>query len=70
MYNFVIVVDNKVSNTVIADSHDDAVTLFGDSIIEYDPAVILPVIGWEVIDGEIINPNPNIPLEQPTAPEE
>jgi hypothetical protein len=64
MSSFVIVIDNKVSNTVIAESHDDAVALFGDSVIEYDPAVLLPKIGWDVVDGEIIDPNPNIVPEQ------
>jgi hypothetical protein len=60
MSNFVIVVDNKVSNMVVAESHDDAVALFGDSVIEYDPAVILPKSGWDVVDGEIIDPDPLI----------
>lgn len=58
MSNFVIVVDNKVSNIVIADSYDDAVALFGESVIEYDPALILPKNGWEIVGGEIIDPNP------------
>jgi hypothetical protein len=58
MSNFVIVVDNKVSNMVIADSHDDAVALFGNSVVEYDPAVILPKNGWDVVDGAIIDPDP------------
>jgi hypothetical protein len=70
MSNFVIVVDNKISNVIVAESHDDAVALFGDSIIEYDPAIILPIIGWDIVDGEIVDPNPNIAPEQPTAPEE
>jgi hypothetical protein len=64
MSNFVIVVDNKVSNMFIADSYNDAVALFGDNVIEYDPAVILPKSGWDVVDGEIVDPDPLITAEQ------
>jgi hypothetical protein len=64
MSNFVIVVDNKVSNMVIAESYDDAVALFGNSVIEYDPAVILPKSGWDVVDGEIVDPDPLVTEEE------
>lgn len=71
MSNFVIFVDNKVSNLVVADSEDDAIALFGNNVIEYDPAVMLPKVGWDIIDGQIVDPNPNPePLPQPEAPQE
>jgi hypothetical protein len=70
MSNFAVIENGIIKNLIICDSKEIAEELTGLDCIQYDTTEISPECGWEVVDGEIINPNPQIAQEEVVYTEE
>lgn len=70
MFNFAVVENGIIKNLIICDSKEIAEELTGLACIQYDTTTISPQCGWEVVSGTIINPNPQITLEEIVYTEE
>lgn len=64
MSNFAVIENGIIKNLILCDSKEIAEELSGLDCIQYDTTEISPQCGWEVVDGEIIDPNPPIVLEE------
>lgn len=55
MLNFIVVENDKVSNLILAESKDSAELISNATCIEYDATLVNPIIGQEVVDGEVVD---------------
>jgi len=54
---FAVVENGIITNLIVADSKEVAELVSGHSCVEYAEGTHVD-LGWEVIDGSIIDPNP------------
>jgi len=57
MAEFAVIEDNKIINLIVADDKETAELVSGKACIEFDIQTIRPVIGWDIVDGVIIDPS-------------
>jgi hypothetical protein len=58
MANFAVIENNKIINLILADNLETAESITGKTCIVYSQEEILPIVGWDCIDGVIIKPTP------------
>ena len=58
MSHFAVIEDNAIVNLIVAEDLETAESVSGKTCVEYNQDEVLPAIGWELVDGSVVDPNP------------